>query len=99
MNLFAQIVAENPALYAYGPLGIICAFFMWRDVARDRERAAFVDKLGDVGHRMDGLTKALLVDMIHRTDIGVTTKRYAVEQIAKIDAREVTDGKKKPGSG
>lgn len=95
LALLAQVVEANPALYAYGPLGIICAFFMWRDVARDREREMFMQTVRDVGHRVDGLTKALLVDMVNKENVGPKTKQYAVEAIAKIDARDNGDRDKK----
>lgn len=79
MNFLAQFAAENP-LMAFGPLGIICCWFMWRG-----EKVA--SRIGDLAHRIDGLTKALLVDMVNRENVGPQTKHYASEAIAKIDAR------------
>lgn len=76
----AQTAAESPILLGYGPLGVVCLWLMYRDERRGNESRA-------VGHRIDGLTKALLVDMTERESCGVNTKRYAREEIAKIEAR------------
>lgn len=76
----AQIAESNSILYAYGPLGIICAWLMWRDERRAADHRS-------LGHRLDGLTKALLVDMTDRDTCGIATKRYANEEIARIEAR------------
>lgn len=91
MNLLAQVATENQALYSYGALGIICAWLMWRDEKRakdlreaDGERST---EMRSLAHRIDGLTKALLVDITERESCGLHTKRYAKEEIAKIDAR------------
>lgn len=86
MNLhFGTIVAQfvddaKPLLFAYGPLGLIVAWFMLR-----AERG--FDRVGDLAHRIDGLTRALLMDMIERAHTSETTKRYAEQMIAKIEAR------------
>ena len=77
----AQIAAEHSSvLLTYGPMGIILAWFMWRG-----ER--MTDKLADLAHRIDGLTKALLVDMVERESSGDATKRFARDAIARIDSR------------
>lgn len=76
----AQLVESNNALYTYGPLGIICVWLMYRDEKRAADHRS-------LGHRLDGLTKALLVDMTERESCGTNTRRYAHEEIAKIDAR------------
>lgn len=95
MHLLAQIVAENPALYSYGPLGVICAFFMWRDVnrenAREKERAMFIFEIRGLGHRIDGLAKVQLLELVESENAGSNARQYAREAIAKIDARERVD--------
>lgn len=90
MSLFAQLVSQiaqdnSMVLVTYGPLGIITAWFMWR-----AERV-FIE-IRALAHRIDGLTKALLVDMANRETTGVQTKIYARDAIAKIDARSVKEG-------
>lgn len=90
-SLLAQIAAENPALYTYGPLGVVCAFFMWRDVQRERERIVertiFIGELRAVRHSMDGLQRAFLVTTLEQAIFPPSVKEYARAQIAKIDAR------------
>jgi len=85
----AQIVSENSsALLTYGPMGVILAWFMWRS-----ER--MTDKLADLAHRIDGLTKALLVDMVERESSGDATKRFARDAISRIDARIAKEDRKR----
>jgi len=89
MQHIAQIATENAGpLLVYGPLGIVCAWLMWKIERMETKMTdALGAKLGDLAHRIDGLTKALLVDMVNREDTGIATKRYATEAIARIDAR------------
>lgn len=87
-TLISQLASDNSTvLFAYGPMGVVLAWFMWR-----AERVFSI--LADLTHRIDGLTKALLVDMVNREDTGLATKRYATEAIAKIDARNSSESKK-----
>ena len=65
-------------------MGLMLAWFMLRG-----EKLA--SKVADLAHRIDGLTKALLVDMIDRDTVGPHVKAYAKETIAKIDARAESD--------
>lgn len=83
-QFFAQAADGSGILLTYGPLGAICVWFMWR-----AERV--FTEIRDLGHRIDGLTKALLVDMANRDSCGLQTKAYAKEAIAKIDARAAKD--------
>jgi hypothetical protein len=76
----AQALDSSPILLAYGPMGLMLAWFMLRG-----EKLA--SKVVDLAHRIDGLTKALLVDMVDRDTAGPHVKQYAKETIAKIDAR------------
>lgn len=94
-SLLAQIAADNPALYTYGPLGVVCGFFMWRDVQRERERmaerTAFIGELRAVRHSMDGLQRAFLVTTLEQPIFPEAVKAYARSQIAKIDARSTEE--------
>ncbi len=88
MNTLAQLANENQAaLTVYGPMGIMLAWFMWRG-----EKVA--GKLADLAHRIDGLTKALLLEMIDRDSLGAGTQKYIHETIAKIDARAAKEKEK-----
>lgn len=81
LAILAQTVIENSSmLLTYGPLGAMCVWFMLR------AEKVFTE-IRDLAHRIDGLTKALLIDMTNRDTCGVQTKEYAREAIAKIDAR------------
>lgn len=89
--LFAAILAQanelitaQPALYTYGPMGIMLGWFMWRN-----ER--LIPEIRTLSHRIDGLTKALLMDMISRDTSGPHTIQQAREALAKIAARTVGD--------
>lgn len=79
--LIAQIAAEtNPysLLVAYGPMGIMLAWFMLRS-----ERA-----MNNLAHRIDGMTRAMLVDTLSRDNVGHNTRKHAEQQLAKIEARD-----------
>lgn len=79
MNFIAQIVEANP-FAAYGLAGLVIAWFMW-----------FVDKLRNeirgLAHRIDGLTRALLMDLVSRDSTGPHAKAMASEELRRIDAR------------
>lgn len=78
--ILAQLEQNATALYTYGPMGIILGWFMWRG-----EKLA--GEVRGLAHRIDGLTRALLVDMLNRENSGPATRRYAEEALAKINAR------------
>lgn len=89
-NLLAQLTDAQPVLFTYGPMGVVLGWFMWRG-----EKLAI--KIVDLSHRIDGLTKALLVDMVERESAGTHVRQYAEETIRKIDARSAQDDKKNRG--
>ena len=102
MNIIAQAASAalgDPLLYTYGPLGIFTCWLMWRDEKRaaqiKRNEDRTYDMQRDVMHRIDGLTKALLVDLIERETSGHETKRYAADAIQKIDARSARDNERR----
>lgn len=75
----AQVAADNP-LTSFGLAGIVIAWLFW-----------FFDKLrGEIkmlAHRIDGMTRALLIDIISRDGIGVHAKVMAQQELEKIEAR------------
>jgi len=77
----ADVIPGPTALYTYGPMGIVLGWFMWR-------AEKIFSKISDLGHRIDGLTKAMLMDLISRDNIGPHTKQLAREALAKIEARD-----------
>ncbi len=80
MNYIAQIASEYQPLAQFGLNGVMLGFFMYlmKDMPKD---------IRTLAHRVDGLTRALLVDMAERESCGLHVKRYAREEIAKIDSR------------
>ena len=86
MHFVAEFASENSMLIQYGGLGCVLVWFMVRG-----ERV--FSKLSDLSHRIDGLTKALLVDMIEKDHTSISVKKYAKETIARIDARAATSDK------
>ena len=95
----AQVSEGTPALYTYGPLGIITCWLMYRDEMRAKQvtkmEAQMSEMHVDAMHRIDGLAKALLMDMVERESAGDHVREYATEAIRKIDAREARDSTKK----
>ena len=90
IQTIAQAIADNQSvLLTYGPLGIVCAWLMWR---AEKTEARVALMLKDLAHRIDGLTRAMLVDMTERESAGERTKEYARQAIARIDARSSEPG-------
>jgi len=91
MNQLAQIASEAYPFAQYGVIGVVLGWFMWRDEKRANDSKVRDERISTdyraLGHRIDGLSKALLVDMTERESCGLHVKRYAREEIAKIDAR------------
>jgi len=80
VNAFAQVASDLQPVAQYGLLGTVLAWLMYqtKDIPKD---------IKSLANRVDGLTRALLVDMAERESCGLNVKRYAREEIAKIDAR------------
>lgn len=76
----AQVPELNmtTALVIYGPMGGMIAWFMLR-----AERS-----LRTLSHRIDGMTRALLVDVISRDTAGVHAKNSARQMLAEIEAKD-----------
>jgi len=80
MNWIAQIANDYAPLAPWGLLTAVLGWFM-------TQFAKLPGEIKSLAHRIDGLTRALLVDMVERDSIGIHTKNYARQEIAKIDAR------------
>ncbi len=81
-QLIAQVAAVEPGsvLISYGPMGVILGWFMLRG-------EKLVVEIRGLSHRIDGLTRALLMDLVSRDSVGIQTKTQARAEIAKIEAR------------
>jgi len=82
----AQVAQEmanptNPTnvLFQYGLAGVIIAWFMF-------EHKSFGKDIRTLSHRIDGLTRAMLVDALSRENIGPMARKFAQEMLAKIEA-------------
>lgn len=93
--IITQLAADLPgnptALYIYGPLGIVCGFFMLLTVALVKsmreESVESRKEIKTLSHRIDGLTRQLMMEMVERGAVGAKTMDYIRAAIAKIDAR------------
>lgn len=70
----------------YGPMGVMLLWFMARG-------EKLVGEIRSLSHRIDGLTRALLMDMVNRDNVGPATRAAAQAEITKIEER-MTRGKR-----
>ncbi len=88
--LAAAVFAQAPevttanALFAYGPMGIILCWFMFRGEAALKE-------IRGLGNRIDGLTRAMLVDVLSRDNAGTHTRETAQAMLTKLESRPTRD--------
>lgn len=80
MTIIAQMVSEMNPLAQFGLLGIVLGYFMYQGTKLTAE-------IRGLAHRIDGMTRALLMDMISRDSVGPATRAQAQAEIAKIEAR------------
>ncbi len=81
MSLLAQTAAEMNPLAQFGLLGVVLGYFMYQGTK-------LASEIRGLAHRIDGMTKALLMDLISRDSVGPHAKAEAQQAIAKIQARE-----------
>lgn len=89
MNHLAQLTTTvelntASALVVYGPMGAMLLWFMVRF-------ESMVKAFGILSHRIDGVTRAMLLDVASRDSAGPQVKRIAQEMLAKIEARDTKD--------
>lgn len=68
-------------LYAYGPMGAVLAWFMFRS-----ERA-----MNRLSHKIDGMTRAILVDTLSRDNCGPATRKLAQQMLDKSTLADTKD--------
>lgn len=81
LECLAQMGAEaSPAtiLVAYGPMGVMLGWFMLR-------YEKVIGELRRLSHRIEGLSKAMLVDVLSRETAGSTARTKAIEILNKMD--------------
>lgn len=79
IQILAQVAETNP-LATFGLAGVVIGWMMW-----------FFDKLRSeiktLTHRIDGLTRALLIDLVSRDNIGPHARQMAQTELTKIEER------------
>ena len=75
MTILAQLVNEYPLLYTYGPMGIFAAYFMLKIDPR----------LASIEHKMVGLNRTMLIELLSRESISVAAKAAAREELEKLN--------------
>lgn len=88
MHPIGEIVLDwSSGLIIYGPLGIICLWFMWRDDQRDKllkEMSTTSNaEIRGLSHRISGLSKALMLDVVAREGVGERTRKIAEDMLAR----------------
>lgn len=77
MDFLAQVAEAGP-LMQYGALGVVLAWLLFR-----------ADKLlSSISLRIDGLTKAMLMDLVTRDNVGPHTRKEAQDQLTRIESSE-----------
>jgi len=86
MGAMNSAVAASPetvsVLLTYGPLGIILGWFMLR---AEQKLEKIPAELRTLGHRLDGLTRALLADVISRDTGNHKAKEIAQKMLTEIE--------------
>jgi hypothetical protein len=77
------------SLVIYGPMGLMLIYFMFRG---EKFSENVVKELRTLAHRIDGLTRAMLVDTVSRDSTGPHAKQKAQEMLNAIEARNTPRG-------
>ena len=86
--VLAQISEATSALLAYGPLGIICLWFLVRvekfinEMRKSKDDLVF--EIRNYGHKIDGLRLALLGTLVESSNSTEAMKKFYVEEITRI---------------
>ena len=93
---FAQMAQDVAPIAQYGLLGTVLGWFMYMAtkmpaaIAEASEKATdrMIAEIKPLSHRMDGFSKALLIDVISRDNCRPSVQDLARQEIAKIDSRQ-----------
>ncbi len=87
LSLIAQTANSLPdvnsttLIVAYGPMGIMLAWFMWRF-------EAMVKAFRGLSHTIDGMTKAMLVEVMSRPGSTNAARQTASEMLSKMEQKD-----------
>lgn len=77
-------------MLTYGPMGLICGWLM---VRAEKKFDLVIAHLGRLSHRIDGLTRAMLADVLSRDSTGDVARKIAQEMLDKMDEADADDRK------
>lgn len=97
MNILAEIVAQSgtiseahSVLFAYGPMGVMLAWFMWLSKKMADNLITIVHEHGakfdNVIHKLNGLRTALLLNTISNDKISDFVRKTCEEELARANA-------------
>lgn len=83
--LIAQTGSESPLalLTVYGPMGVMLGWFMFR----------FERWMTKLNHKIDGLTRAMLITELGRENAGPHARELAKDMLDKIMSQDDSGGK------
>ena len=77
---FSPEVTPMTLLVAYGPMGVMLAWFMWRF-------ETMIKAFRRLSHQIEGMTKAMLVDVMSRPSTSAPTRKVATDLLAEMELR------------
>lgn len=95
MNIVAEILAQAEGINwtgvvaQNGPLGVMCAWLMFR-VEKKVESVALevITELHVLGHRINGMTRAMLADVASRETTGNAIKVLIATEMKKLEEED-----------
>lgn len=72
-------------LVTYGPMGVVLAWFMIRGEAKLQR---VVDRIDVLSHRINGVTRAMLVDVMSRDSSGTQARKFAQEMLERAEQQD-----------
>ena len=90
MNV-AQVAADPAAvpflnaLITYGPMGLMLAWVLMRG---EKKLDQVVERIDRLAHRINGITKAMLVDVISRDHYNGAAKEAAQRMLSEMEASQ-----------
>lgn len=101
----AEVISQMPevnwanALFAYGPLGLMCVWLMFRTERKLESLSTdVVTELRILGHRINGMSRALLADVAARDSTGEALRTLVNRELQKLEEEpEVRDMRTKAG--
>lgn len=84
LHILAQAVPPvntETLLFAYGPMGVMLAWFMWRF-------ETLLQEFRKLRHQIEGGMRATLVDVLSRPSSGPVAREYAQKMLAEIEAKD-----------